>query len=178
VQAGVGLHLAADRPEAATEALETIRTASRDALQEVRGVLGILRRDESAPLAPGPDLDALQALVRDTRRSGARIALHDRLQPRPSAALQLAVYRVVQEALTNARRHAPGAEVEIMLVREADTTVAVVRDRLPSSRPRPPVAGNGILGMRERAASLGGSLDTLVHDDGLEVVLRLPEGSA
>jgi signal transduction histidine kinase len=175
VQAGVGLHLAAQRPEAATEALETIRTASRDALQEVRGVLGILRGDESPPLTPGPDLDAVRALVDETRRTGARIDLDDRLLPRPSTAVQLAVYRVVQEALTNARRHAPGAAVTIALTRDAGSVVAAVRDRLPGSHPAPPVAGNGITGMRERAAALGGSLDTLVHDDGLEVVLTVPE---
>lgn len=175
VQAGVGLHLAADRPEAATEALETIRTASRDALQEVRGVLGILRGDESAPLTPGPDVDALRALVEETRRTGARIDLDDRLLPRPSTPVQLAVFRVVQEALTNARRHAPGAAVTIATSREAGAVVTVVRDRLPGSRPEPPVAGNGITGMRERAAALGGSLETLVHDDGLEVVLHIPE---
>lgn len=178
VQAGVGLHLAADRPEAATEALETIRTASRDALQEVRGVLGILRGDDSAPLTPGPDLDALRVLVEETRRTGARIELDDRLLPRPSTAVQLAVYRVVQEAVTNARRHAPGAAVSISLARESDAVLAVVRDRRPGTRPVPPVPGNGITGMRERAAALGGTLETLVHDDGLEVVLQLPEGIA
>jgi signal transduction histidine kinase len=178
VQAGVGLHLATDRPEAATEALETIRTASRDALQEVRGVLGILRGDESAPLTPGPDLDALQPLVQETRRTGARITLADDLLPRPTTAVQLAVYRVVQEALTNARRHAPGAAVDIALLRADGSVVATVRDRLPGSRPAAPVAGNGITGMRERAASLGGSLELTEHEDGLEVVLRIPEGPA
>ncbi|MGN6446245.1 sensor histidine kinase [Amnibacterium sp.] len=179
VQAGVGLHLAGDRPEAATEALETIRTASREALQEVRGVLGVLRGDESAPRTPGPDLAALRALVEDTRRTGARVDLEDRLDPRPSTAVQLAMYRVVQEALTNARRHAPGAAVEIALGRDGGTVTATVRDRMPGARPRPPAAGNGIVGMRERAAALGGSLDLVPHEDGLEVVLRIPvpEGS-
>ena len=174
VQAGVGLHLAADRPAAATEALETIRTASREALDEVRGVLGILRGAESAPLAPGPDLDALGPLVEETRRTGARVLLEDGLRPRPATPVQLAVYRVVQEALTNARRHAPGAEVDIVLARDAGAVTASVRDRGPGPRPAAPVDGNGITGMRERAAALGGTLDLLPHDDGLEVALHIP----
>ncbi|MBW4041282.1 MAG: sensor histidine kinase [Acidobacteria bacterium] len=174
VQAGVGLHLAADRPAAATEALETIRTASREALQEVRGVLGILRGEDAAPLAPGPDLDALGPLVAETRRTGARIELDDRLQPRPSTAVQLAMYRVVQEALTNARRHAPGAAVDIVLARDPAAVTAVVRDRRPGAAPADVVDGNGITGMRERAAALGGSLALRPREDGLEVALRIP----
>jgi signal transduction histidine kinase len=174
VQAGVGLHLAADRPEAATEALETIREASREALDEVRTVLGILRRDESAPLTPGPDLDALLPLVEETRRTGARVLLDDRLQPRPGRPVQQAIYRVVQEALTNARRHAPGAEVGIVLARDPGWAVATVRDRRPGGRPAATVDGNGITGMRERAAALGGTLHLLPQDDGLEVELRIP----
>ncbi|WP_375388823.1 sensor histidine kinase [uncultured Amnibacterium sp.] len=178
VQAGVGLHLAGDRPEAATEALETIRHASREALDEVRGVLGVLRGDDPAPLTPGPELDALLPLVEDTRRTGARVLLDDRLQPRPSRPVQLAVYRVVQEALTNARRHAPGAAVVIELAREPGVVVATVRDRSPGARVAAPVEGNGITGMRERAAALGGSLRLVPHDDGLEVELRVPSRTA
>jgi signal transduction histidine kinase len=175
VQAGVGLHLAADRPEAATEALETIRTASREALDEVRGVLGVLRGDEeAAPLVPGPDLDALRPLVEETRRTGARVSLADGLVPRPARPVQLALYRVVQEALTNARRHAPGAAVDIVLEQHDGAAVARVRDHLPGARPAPPVAGNGITGMRERAAALGGTLEVRPGDDGLEVVARIP----
>ncbi|MGT2425766.1 sensor histidine kinase [Amnibacterium kyonggiense] len=174
VQAGVGLHLAAGRPAAATEALETIRSASREALDEVRGVLGVLRGDDAAPLAPGPDLDALGPLVEEVRRSGARVSLDDRLRPRPTLPVQLAVYRVVQEALTNARRHAPGAAVEVVLDRGPGAVTAVVRDRRPGAAPGAPVPGNGLTGMRERAASLGGDLDLRVHDDGLEVALRIP----
>jgi signal transduction histidine kinase len=174
VQAGVGLHLAHDRPEAATEALETIRTASRAALDEVRGVLGVLRGDEAAPLSPGPGLDALLPLVEETRRTGARVDLDDRLQPRPGIPVQLALYRIVQEALTNARRHAPGAAVSIVLAHEGGLATASVRDAAPGGRPGGVVDGNGITGMRERAAALGGVLDVLPHDDGLEVAVRIP----
>jgi signal transduction histidine kinase len=174
VQAGVGLHLAEHRPEAAIEALETIRTASRGALDEVRGVLGVLRGDDSAPLTPGPDLDAVGALVEETRSTSARVALDDRLWPRPGRPVQQAVYRVVQEALTNARRHAPGSAVEIVLSRDGGWATASVRDRGPGGPPPQPVDGNGITGMRERAAALGGALDLRPHDDGLEVAVRIP----
>jgi signal transduction histidine kinase len=174
VQAGVGLHLAPERPAAAVEALAAIRTASREALDEVRAVLGVLRGDESVPRAPGPDLDALLPLVEETRRTGARVALEDRMHPRPGRPVQLAVYRVVQEALTNARRHAPGAAVTIVLDRDAEAASAAVRDRRPGAAPAAPIDGNGIAGMRERAASLGGSLTVRAHDDGVEVVLRVP----
>ena len=172
VQAGVGLHLAPTRPEAATEALESIRTTSKDALDEVRSVLGLLRGDEHAPVRPGPDLDAVAGLVADVRRSGGRIDLLDGLLPRPSLPVQLALYRIVQEALTNARRHAPGCAVEVELAwRDADA-VARVRDAGPGGDAFEP--GNGITGMTERAALLGGAL-TVAREDGWTVVeARIP----
>lgn len=174
VQAGVGLHLAPERPAAAIEALEHIRTASREALDEVRAVLGVLRGDDSAPLVPGPDLDALLPLIEETRRTGARVDLDDRLLPRPGRPEQLAVYRVVQEALTNARRHAPGAAIDVVLERDDAGIVATVRDRGPGGPSAPLRDGNGISGMRERAASLGGTLTLGAHPDGVEVRLRIP----
>jgi signal transduction histidine kinase len=172
VQAGVGLHLAPTRPEAATEALETIRTTSKDALDEVRSVLGLLRGEEHAPVRPGPDLDAIGALVADVRRSGGRIDLQDELVPRPSLPVQLALYRIVQEALTNARRHAPGSAVEVRLAWRDGDAVARVRDAGSGGDGFEP--GNGITGMSERAALLGGAL-TVEREDGWTVVeARIP----
>ncbi|MFD1720597.1 sensor histidine kinase [Amnibacterium endophyticum] len=174
VQAGVGLHLADDRPAAATEALTAIRDASRSALDEVRGVLGVLRGDERAPLAPEPGLAALPALLDGLRRDGARVEVEDGLtRPLPQP-VQLALYRIVQESLTNARRHAPGASIAVALREEPGAVVAEVRDRRSGHRPDEPHAGNGMTGMRERAAQLGGTLDVRVHDDGLQVVARIP----
>lgn len=189
VQAGVGLHLAAGRPEAATQALETIRGTSRDALAEVRSVLGVLRGDDDAPRRPSPDLDAVGLLVRDEAATGTRVTLRDDLRPRPSAQVQLALYRIVQESLTNARRHAPGAAVDVDLAWHGDDAVATVRDSgtgTPTSTSAPtrtstrpaPVAGNGILGMRERAQLLGGSLQVTAHPHGIAVVARIPAVSA
>ena len=174
VQAGVGLHLAADRPEAAVEALTAVRDASRSALDEVRGVLGLLRGDERAPMAPEPGLAALPALIAQVRESGARVDLDDRLPDPLPQSVQLAVFRIVQESLTNARRHAPGAAIAVGLAAEQGEAVVRVRDRLPGARPAEVHAGNGMTGMRERAAQLGGTLETVLHDDGLEVVARLP----
>lgn len=179
VQAGVGLHLAAARPEAATQALETIRGTSRDALAEVRSVLGVLRGDDDAPHRPSPDLDAVGLLVRDETATGTSARLRDELQPRPPAQVQLALYRIVQESLTNARRHAPGASIDVQLAWQGDDAVATVRDSgaatATATRPAA-VAGNGILGMRERAQLLGGSLQVTAHPDGTAVVARIPAG--
>jgi signal transduction histidine kinase len=173
VQAGVGLHLAATRPEAATEALETIRATSKEALAEVRSVLGVLRGDEQAPRRPEPDLDAVEALVADARRTGGRIGLADDLVPRPRHPVQHAIYRIVQESLTNARRHAPGAAVDIELTWAGDTAVARIRDT-GNGGTGPFEPGNGILGMRERAGLLGGTLE--IRRDGAATVVeaRIP----
>ena len=173
VQAGVGLHLAASRPEAATEALETIRGTSKEALDEVRSVLGLLRGDEQAPIRPEPDLDQIAALVADIRRSGARVTLDDTLQPRPDRPVQLALYRIVQEALTNARRHAPGTVVEVVLRREGEEVIARIRNGGSGPAIEP---GNGILGMIERAALLGGTLRVAREDGWTVVEARMPAG--
>ncbi|MGN6742960.1 MAG: sensor histidine kinase [Amnibacterium sp.] len=173
VQAGVGLHLAPTRPEAATEALETIRATSKAALDEVRVVLGVLRGDEQAPTRPEPGLDDVPALVAEARRTGARVDVRDELSPRPSRPVQLALYRIVQEALTNARRHAPGSAVEVLLERRDGAAVVRVRDAGPAAGGFAP--GNGITGMTERAALLGGTLSVGREDGWTVVTARIPE---
>ncbi|NQX13613.1 sensor histidine kinase [Microbacteriaceae bacterium VKM Ac-2855] len=172
VQAGVGLHLMASQPERAAEALESIKTTSKNALDDVRTVLGILRGDDEAPRVPEPDLSALPALV--TGAAGAR--LENRLSdPLPPPAVQLAIYRIVQESLTNAGRHAPGSTVSVTIERHDANIVVRVRDDGARSTPAPtPGAGRGILGMRERAELLGGSLEAHPYDGGFEVIARLP----
>lgn len=172
VQAGVGLHLMSSQPERAAEALESIKTTSKNALDDVRTVLGILRGDDAAPRVPEPDLSALDALV-----AGAeRVRLENRLaDPLPTPAVQLAVYRIVQESLTNAGRHAPGAAVTVTIDRQGGDAVVRVRDDGARRAPSPsPGAGRGILGMRERAELLGGSLQAHPYDGGFEVVARIP----
>jgi signal transduction histidine kinase len=173
VQANVGLHLADSRPEAAKEALAAIRDVSRTALDEVRGVLGILRGETAAPRVPEPDLEAVAALVRDASTLGLDVELVDGLRPRPDQPVQLAVYRIVQESLTNAARHAPGAAVTVRLVRDGDAATLLVRSRAAGPPPAL-VPGRGITGMRERAELLGGGLEVTVRDGAVEVAARIP----
>ncbi len=112
VQAGVGRRLMARRPEEASTALESIETIGRTAQDELRVVLGLLRDEENgtAALAPAPRLVDVKELVETVRASGTPVDLHMSGTDRPlSPALELSVYRVVQEALTNVVKHAPGA---------------------------------------------------------------------
>lgn len=103
------------------------------------------------------------------------VRLRDELRPRPRAQVQLALFRIVQESLTNARRHAPGAAVEVGLAWRGEDAVATVRDSGLVAPPQP-VAGNGILGMQERVQLLGGSLQVAAHPDGVAVVAAIPAG--
>ncbi|WP_345752265.1 sensor histidine kinase [Microbacterium rhizophilus] len=177
VQAGVALHLADREPQRAQDALRDIRRTSTQALDEVRQVLGVLRGDEGAALAPEPDLAALPELIEESRRLGLTVTLDDRLDPRPPATVQLALHRILREALTNAARHAPGAVVRISLRREAGAAVAEVADGGPTRPVEPPRGGGrGILGMRERAVLLGGTLEAGPRGDGFAVVARIPAG--
>jgi signal transduction histidine kinase len=173
VQANVGLHLADAQPEAAKQALAAIRDVSRTALDEVRQVLGVLRGDAAAPRVPEPDLDALAPLVRDTAALGLDVTLADELRPRPDQPVQLALYRIVQESLTNAARHAPGATVTVRLARDGDAATALIRSAGAAAVP-PLVPGRGITGMRERAELLGGRLDVAASGSGVAVAARIP----
>ncbi len=165
VQAGVGLHLMERQPEKAADALASIKETSKTALDEVRAVLGVLRAergaDPSAPLVPEPDLSRLDGLIASVTATGLRVVLDDRVAhasvPKP---VQLAVYRVVQESLTNAQRHALGARtVNVTLVRVGSRLhLDVVDDGTAAPGPASESGGRGLLGMRERAELLGGHL--------------------
>ena len=116
--AGVGRRLMAKRPEEASTALESIETIGRTAQEELRVVLGLLRDEEhrTAALAPAPKLVDVKELVETVRASGTPVDLHMSGTDRPlSPALELSVYRVVQEALTNVVKHAPGARATVDL---------------------------------------------------------------
>ena len=141
--------------------LLSIRSTARDALDEMRRVLGVLRDDARAEAehAPQPGLDRLNELIEDARDSGAEVRLIVRGTVAPLArGVDLAAYRIVQEALTNARRHAPGAPVEVELGYGEVALHLRVRDRGPG--PSGGEGGHGLLGMRERAAAAGGTLRT------------------
>jgi signal transduction histidine kinase len=157
VQSSTGrLALDSDRPEVARAALARIEEASRSSLAEVRSVLGALRDAET------PGLDSLDGLVRDASAADLAVSLHRSgdLGTVPAAAGGVA-YRVVQEALTNARRHAAPCTVTVTLDGSADAlAVEVVDDGAGSStRGRSPQGGHGIAGMRERVEALGGTLE-------------------
>jgi signal transduction histidine kinase len=151
-------------PPAAGEQLEAIGDTARDAMTEMRRVLGVLR-SEPVGLAPQPGLDELGALLDAARRAGTpvRLVLEGDVAPLPSG-VELTVYRIVQEALTNARRHAPGAGVEVELRYGPDALGVRVRDYGPG--PAAGGDGHGLLGMRERVATVGGSLTTGAADGG------------
>jgi signal transduction histidine kinase len=139
---------------------------AREALTEMRRLLGVLRQDQSAGLAPQPRLTDLPALVDSAQRAGMTVALHAPVELGDvPAGVAVCAYRIVQESLSNASRHAPGAAVTVSVDQDART----VRLRVVNG-PGGPVAprgsragqegGHGLTGMRERVALLGGSLST------------------
>jgi signal transduction histidine kinase len=156
VQASVALHLIDTQPEQAGPALTNIKAASRDALHELRAALDLLRGGEQAPRAPEPRLADLDALIAGVRASGLEVRLErDAPAPPLPAAVELAAYRIVQEALTNVTRHAR-AQVATIRVRYDDgVTVEVTDDGIGGGAD----AGNGLTGMRERATALGGTME-------------------
>ncbi|MCU1351262.1 MAG: histidine kinase, partial [Acidimicrobiales bacterium] len=178
VQAGVALHLIDDEPERARPALANIKAASREALRELRTALDVLRNGEEAPRAPAPGLADLDTLVEGVRSSGLEVHLECGTWPRPlPAAVELAAYRIVQEALTNVTRHARARVVTVRVEprEQGGLTVEVVDDGVGG----PAEPGNGIAGMSERAAALGGTVAARARPDGGFLVLAdLPAGPA
>jgi signal transduction histidine kinase len=166
VQAGVGLHLMDREPEAARRALAEIRDASRDALDEVRDVLGILRADGEAPREPA----GLGGLV-DRARAGGLTVDADGLDADVPQHAASAVHRTLQEALTNVRRHAPGASVQVRLMVGESVVLDVQDDGAPVDAV---VEGFGLRGMRERALAAGGALVAESTPSGFHVRLEVP----
>jgi signal transduction histidine kinase len=165
VQAGVGRRLAGKRPEEAACALESIEAIGRTAQDELRVVLGLLRDGEggTAPLAPAPRLIDVKNLADTVRASGVSVELRMEGTDRQlSPSLELSVYRVMQEALTNVVKHAPGARAAAEVTVSAGKVRLVVRDDGgPGGGEAPragPGSGHGIAGMRERIGAFGGWL--------------------
>jgi signal transduction histidine kinase len=182
VQAGVGLHLIDSQPQKAAEALASIKSASKNALDEVRTVLGILRSDpaegSSAPLTPEPDLEGLPALIGSFQAQGLDVTYVNALEAPTAApaATQLALYRICQEALTNVLRHAEARGASVYLGVERGAYLLTVTDdgtAIASDHAIEP--GGGLLGMRERAELLGGTLRTVrAVNGGFRVEARIP----
>ena len=183
VQAGVGLHLMDKQPEKAAAALASIKETSKTALDEVRSVLGVLRAeggaDPSAPLIPEPDLSRLDGLAASVTSQGIDVSLDNRLGAVPQA-VQLAVYRIVQESLTNVVRHAGAASARVVLD-ETDVAyrVTVIDDGGGVVAHSERSGGRGLLGMHERAELLGGTLDAgPMPGGGFRVVATIPRKEA
>jgi signal transduction histidine kinase len=162
VQAGVGLHLMDAQPEQARQALTSIRQASKEALGELRSVLDLLRGNESgAPRAPTGSLDQLEALLARVRTPELDVVLERSGDVRPvPPGVDLAAYRIVQEALTNVVRHATAARRALVRLEYRERALVVQVDddgRAPGAIDAEADGGNGLPGMRERASALGGS---------------------
>ncbi|MCX2179646.1 sensor histidine kinase [Streptomyces sp. SKN60] len=183
VQADSAPYRIPDLPDAAVEEFASIAGGARESLAEMRRLLAVLRSEGTeGERAPQPGLDRLQQLVEATVRAGvpAELALAAELGEVPQA-VDLSAYRIVQEALANVVRHAPGAPTRVS-VRADDAgdwlTVLVVNG--PAAEPASPVergtgTGHGLVGMRERVRLTGGSLDTgPLPDGGFRVAARLP----
>ncbi|MET8979703.1 sensor histidine kinase [Streptomyces sp. NPDC004539] len=166
VQAGVAAHVMDKRPDQAKEALAHVREASRSALNELRATVGLLRQsgDPEAPTEPAPGLGRLDELADTFRNAGLKVevARADQDTTLP-AAVDLAAYRVIQEALTNVRKHAgPEAKAEVSVVRVGpNVEITVLDDGTPTEEPAGEAGGgHGLLGMRERVTALRGTLTT------------------
>jgi signal transduction histidine kinase len=157
VQAGVGGHLLAERPQRAAEALGIIERTGREALAELRRMLVVLRPDAATGTHPQPGVADLPGLVDNARAAGLQVAFsRPHAWPTLAPGLDLAVYRVVQEALTNAAKHAPGSCVEVSLARDRGRVSVTVGDDGPGATEVP--RGHGLTGMAERITLYDGRL--------------------
>ena len=177
VQAGAAQTVAPSDPERAIRAMEAVEEAGREALTELRQILGVLRADsEEEGLAPMHGLADIPDLVTEMRSAGMDVSLVDDGVPEAlSARVDLASYRIVQEALTNVLKHAgPDAEAEVRLAaRDGILTIEVTdRGSNPSTLPG---SGHGLVGMRERTVMLGGGFEAGPRPGGgFRVAARLP----
>ena len=157
---------------------EAIASTAREALTETRRLLGVLRDDAGSDAArtPQPGLDHLDDLIDRAQAAGTPIRLLREGEPvRLPLGVDLAAYRILQEALTNARRHAPGADVDVEVVYREHALHLHVRDHGPGTVNGAAVEGHGLMGMRERATLAGGTFSAgPAEGGGFEVLATLP----
>lgn len=179
VQASAARRMLDRDPAKAAEALGNVETSGRQAVGELQRLVGFLRSDDDgATLEPQPGLDGISRLVEATRTAGIPVQMRTigRRRPMPSS-VELSAYRIVQEALTNVVRHAPGADTTVVLTHLEDALqVEVVNGSAASPiTPSGPGGGRGLLGMRERTSVLGGTFDHgPVAGGGYRIRARLP----
>ncbi|MCX5307965.1 MULTISPECIES: sensor histidine kinase [Streptomyces] len=176
VQAGVGLALLDSDPEQARTALATIKAASKEALGEVRQVLDTLRSPGEAPRSPAPGLDRLPELVEQAAAAGLTVDVSAEGKARTlPPGVGLAAFRILQEALTNVMRHSGSRTARIRLTWQRDALELRVDDDGPATGGAQGGSGNGLVGMRERAAALGGTVETGPRPEGgFGVIAVLP----
>lgn len=164
--------------DATAQALASIESTGREALAELRRMLGVLRRDDSAPLRPQPGVAQLPDLVEQARAAGLPVDLVVDGDPvAVPAGLDIAAYRIVQESLTNAAKHAPGAAVTATVRYRPgalEIDVANASGSAPRTLPLPRGGGHGLVGMQERVGLFGGTLETADSGDGFRVRAMLP----
>jgi signal transduction histidine kinase len=187
IQSGVGRHVIDAQPEEARNALEAVERTSRSALGELRRVLGVLRSDAGPELAPAPTIADIDELIGRVRDAGVPIefATLGTKPPLPQG-LELSVYRIIQEALTNVVKHARSAptrvcvqfgnEVVLVDVVNQPAETGSGADHRPATGAEPTVGGqHGIIGMHERAGTFGGTLSALpLPNGGFHVQAELP----
>jgi signal transduction histidine kinase len=172
IQAEAGPRKVADPPPELVESFRDIRASALDGLGELRRLLGVLRTG-TPDTTPQPGLGQLSGLLDSARNAGIPVNLSVSGVPRPlPQGMDLSAYRILQEALSNAMRHAPGSTVQVEVAYFPSSVVIKVRNDVSPAAPASngngaaPVAGHGIIGMRERAAMLGGQLEARPTDEG------------
>ncbi|WP_369776968.1 sensor histidine kinase [Streptomyces sp. R33] len=179
VQAGVGLALLDTDPEQARTALTTIKAASKEALGEVRQVLNTLRAPGEAPRTPAPGLGRLPELVDQAASAGLTVSVEGEAAARGlPPGTDLAAFRILQEALTNVVRHSGSRTARIRIARPPGVLELRVDDDGPATGGDAGGSGTGLIGMRERAAAQGGTIEAGPRPDGgFRVLARLPLGT-
>jgi signal transduction histidine kinase len=175
VQAGAARVLRERDPERSRAAIETIEEVARETVEDIDRIVGFLRDEEPAELAPLPGIDGIPGLVERQRAAGLEVALraeeHGSRAPPP--AVGRAAYRIAQEALTNAARHGAGS-AEVVMDRGADAIELTVTNPVGIEPGTRPGGGRGIAGMRERATLVGGTLEAGRDGRGFRVRAVLP----
>lgn len=180
VQAGAARRVLPRSPEESAAALRTVQSVGRESLAELRRTLGFLRPDSAAPeRTPAPSIARVDELANHARAAGLHVELVVEGDPGPlPSSTDLAAYRIVQEALTNTLKHAGPAHATVLVRWDTDALVVEVRDTgrgAPVPGPAIPSSGQGLIGMRERAALAGGELEAgAVRGGGFRVRARLP----
>ncbi|MGW3291332.1 sensor histidine kinase [Streptomyces sp. NPDC001002] len=179
-QAGTAAHLAHTHPEQVRKILTDLAGTTSSALREMKATVGLLRQPDTpdAPLAPSPGLGQLAELTVTVASTGLTVRVTTEGPPRPlTPGVDLTAYRIVQEALTNVAKHAEARAAQVRLHYGDDQLTITVTDDGTSTAPATPVPGHGfgLIGMRERAHSVGGALQAGHRlEGGFEVTTRLP----